>query len=297
MKKRSAFTLVELLMVVMIMALLGTITVGGYRAMQRGMEERGAMENANHFIRAAYRRAQIDRQPVALWFWNETIREETDTEPMIVVGKAVAVRRAGRVSRYIDPYLFDEFGDLDRERLIESKQDEDTENVDSGSTESDNLVPLYKMNSRSSNGRSLVSQTTKNVTDQNRDTLLSTGETKEIPCYAYVLDDAGTTDGWNTGDAYGLEFAEIQLPHGYIFGNSYHKRPQDKLSVQSLYKFVHRYLRMRGRSPHRILRTSSGRGMAGQREPPCRFGSVGQSLTMPACFRSFRTSYCSLLTS
>ena len=218
-------------MVVMIMALLGTITVGGYRAMQRGMEERGAMENANHFIRAAYRRAQIDRQPVALWFWNETIREETDTEPMIVVGKAVAVRRAGRVSRYIDPYLFDEFGDLDRERLIESKQDEDTENVDSGSTESDNLVPLYKMNSRSSNGRSLVSQTTKNVTDQNRDTLLSTGETKEIPCYAYVLDDAGTTDGWNTGDAYGLEFAEIQLPHGYIFGNSYHKRPQDKLSA------------------------------------------------------------------
>ena len=129
-------------MVVMIMALLGTITVGGYRAMQRGMEERGAMENANHFIRAAYRRAQIDRQPVALWFWNETIREETDTEPMIVVGKAVAVRRAGRVSRYSDLYLFDEFGDLDRERLIESKQDEDTENVDSGSTESDNLVPL-----------------------------------------------------------------------------------------------------------------------------------------------------------
>ena len=31
--KRSAFTLVELLMVMMIMGLLGTLTVGGYRAM------------------------------------------------------------------------------------------------------------------------------------------------------------------------------------------------------------------------------------------------------------------------
>ena len=49
-------------MVVLIMGILGSITVGGYRAMQRGMEERGVMENVNHFIRAAYRRAQIDRR-------------------------------------------------------------------------------------------------------------------------------------------------------------------------------------------------------------------------------------------
>ena len=229
--KRSAFTLIELLMVIMIMGLLGTVTVGGYRAMQRGMEERGVMENANHFIRAAYRRAQIDRQPVAVYFWNETLREETDTEPMIVVGKAVAVRRAGRVSRYSDPYLYDEFGDLDKERLIESAEDEDEENADSGSTENDNLVPLYKMNSRSSNGRSLVSQTTKKVSEQNKDTLLSTDRMVEIPCYAYVLKSAGTAGEWHVGDAYGFEFAEIQLPHGYLFGSSYHKRPQDKISA------------------------------------------------------------------
>ena len=229
--KRSAFTLRELLMVIMIMGLLGTITVGGYRAMQRGIEERGVMENANHFIRAAYRRAQIDRQPVAIYFWNETLREETDTEPIIVVGKAVAVRRAGRISRYFDPYLYDEFGDLDKERLVEEAEDEDGENANSGSTENDNLVPLYKMNSKTSNGRSLVSQTTKNVTDQNRDTLLSTDRTIEIPCYAYVLKDVGTAGEWHAGDAYGLEFAEIQLPHGYLFGSSYHRRPQDKISA------------------------------------------------------------------
>jgi len=227
--KRSAFTLVELLMVVMIMAMLGTVTVGGYRAMQRGMEERGVIENANHFIRAAYRRAQIDRQPVAVYFWNETLREETDTEPIIVVGKAVAVRRAGRVSRCFDSWLYDEFGDLEKERLVVSADDEDSENANSGSTEKDNLVPLYKMNSRANNGRSLVSQTTKNVTSNNRDALLSSGEVKNISCYAYVLKSAGTAGDWHVGDAYGLEFAEIQLPHGYLFGSSYHKSPKDKI--------------------------------------------------------------------
>ena len=218
-------------MVVMIMGLLGTVTVGSYRAMQRGMEERGVMENVNHFIRAAYRRAQIDRQPVAVYFWNETLREETDTEPIIVVGKAVAVRRAGRVSRCFDSWLYDEFGDLEKDRLVVSADDEDSENANSGSTEKDNLVPLYKMNSRTSNGRSLVSQTTKNVTSNNRDQLLSSGEAKDISCYAYVLKSAGTAGEWHVGDAYGLEFAEIQLPHGYLFGSSYHERPQDKTSA------------------------------------------------------------------
>lgn len=231
MKKRSAFTLIELLMVVMIMGLLGTLTVGGYRAMQRGMEERGVMENVNHFIRAAYRRAQTDRQPVAVYFWNETLREETDSETLIVVGKAVAVRRAGRVSRFFDPYIFDEFGDLEKERLIVAEEDIDNENSESGSVDNDNLMPLYKMNSRSGSGRSLVSQTTKSVTKENSDTLLMSDMMHEIPCYAYVLRDAGSAGTWHIGDAYGLEFAEIQLPHGYLFGNTYKKTPREKLSA------------------------------------------------------------------
>ena len=228
--KRNAFTLIELLMVIAIMGILGSITVGGYRAMQRGMEERGVMENVNHFIRSAYRRAQIDRQPVAVCFWNETLREETDTEPLVVVGKAVAVRRKGRFSRVIDPYLYDEFSDLDKDRLIESSEDEAVDNSESGSLEADNLVPIYKMNSRTSFGRSLVSQTTKNVSAQNRDTLLSSMMVAEIPCYAYVMQDAGTAGSWQTGDAYGFEFAEIQLPHGYLFGSDYKKSPREKLS-------------------------------------------------------------------
>jgi len=231
--KRNAFTLIELLMVVLIMGILGTVSIGGYRAMQRGMEERGVLENANHFIRAAYRRAQTDRSPTAVFYWNETLRDETDVDTLLVVGKAVAVRRAGRVSRYVDPYLYDEFSDLDRSRLIVDSGDEDQDNADSGSTASDNLVPIYKMNSKSGCGRSLASSTTRNVTAQNGERLLSRMEVEQIPCYAYVIADRGTAGEWRVGDAYGLEFAEIQLPHGYIFGSSYNRSTKAAAKMES----------------------------------------------------------------
>ena len=232
---RKAFTLIELLMVILIMGILGSITVGGYRAMQRGMEERGVMENVNHFIRSAYRRAQIDRQPVAVFYWNELLRAETENDTLIVVGKAVAVRRAGRVSRVAGEELYDEFADLDKERLIVDYNDLENDNSDSGSTGKDNLMPIYKMNSRNSLGRALVSQTTKNVTADNVDVLLSRMETKEIPCFAYRIGDRGTAGNWQTGDAYGLEFAEIQLPHGYIFGSSYPKQAGGRPNASTLW--------------------------------------------------------------
>ena len=112
---KRAFTLLELLVVVAIMGLLGTISVGGYRQMQRGMEERSALETASRFIRMAYQRAQIDRKPTAVYFWNETMREADSEgyENEIVVGKAVAVRQHGRISGLNGgDGLVDEFADL-----------------------------------------------------------------------------------------------------------------------------------------------------------------------------------------
>lgn len=85
-----AFTLIELMVVMAIMGLLGTVSVGGYRAMQRGMEERGVMQSVNSFIRTAYQRAQIDRQPVVVFFWNETERLASEEHTEVVVGRAVA---------------------------------------------------------------------------------------------------------------------------------------------------------------------------------------------------------------
>ena len=65
--------------------------------------------------------------------------------------------------------------------------------------------------------RTLTSQTTKLMSRQ--EPLITAGGRGEIEMYAYVVTD-GTEGQWRTGDAYGFEFAEIQLPHNYIFGSS-----------------------------------------------------------------------------
>lgn len=238
---RRAFTLLELLVVIAIMGMLGAASVGGYRAMQRGMEERGVMQNVNEFMRTAYARAQIDRQPVYVVFWNETRQAYTDTDTLVVVGRAVAVRRSGRVTYADGNYVGDEFADLRFNRLLDSEGEEDT----SGGSESKGKgagVYLYRMNGDEgkNNIRSLIAKNTvqKYVTAtplnrgrpsadanvgkklENLVEKLDNEHQMKIGMYAYQLLDAnGVT--WQVGDAYGFEFAEIELPRNYIFGTTF----------------------------------------------------------------------------
>lgn len=234
---RRAFTLVELMVVIMIMGILGTVSVGGYRAMRRGIEERGVMQNVNQFIRSAYQRAQIDRLPVAVYFWNETLREETDAEPLIVVGKAVAVRRAGRLTKVQGSYLYDEFGDLSFNRLVLDEDDEGMSGADdSGGAVQDDGVYLYKIsgNEGSQPQRSLISQTTKRMTLTEP---LILGGQGEMENYAYELIDKGGV-AWQTGDAYGFEFAALELPHGFIFGSTYSRSIGNPVAGEDMIRFM-----------------------------------------------------------
>ena len=244
-----AFTLLELLVVIGIMGLLGTASVGGYRAMQRGMEERGVLDNVSAFVRTAYQRAQIDRQPTAIYFWNETLREETESQTAIVVGKAVAVRRGGRISEVDGQNLFDEFADLN----LTYKSD--TDDSSDANTDKDNtfyLYPLDKLSDVDSDSdlpRSLVSQKVKNkrqkllflsgkdgnvpnrrdLQSEGLDDYINDGSSDQegslngnVVPYGFQVLEAGNVK-WETGTAYGFEFAHLELPHGFIFGNKYSK--------------------------------------------------------------------------
>lgn len=226
---RKAFTLVELLVVVGIMGLLGTVSVGGYRAMQRGMADRGVMENVNSFVRAAYQRAQIDRQPTVIYFWNETIRESTDTDNEIVVGKAVAVRRYGRISQVQGQYLYDEFADL---QLTYQTDDEENSSSDENTMYLYPVDNLSDLESSSALRRSVVSgkvfkkeMTPLYLSTENGVMEGNSGDGK-IVTYAFQLENAGGVT-WEPGMAYGFEFARIELPHNYIFGSAYSTTSKD----------------------------------------------------------------------
>ncbi len=250
--RRRGFTLLELLVVIAIMGFLGTVSVGGYRAMQRGMEERGVMQNVNQFIRSAYQRAQIDRQPVAVYFWNETIREETDTQTAVVVGRAVAVRRSGRVTYRQGNFIGDEFADLRFNRLVRSDGDEDASAASVGSGKG-SAVFLYKMNGDegSQMQRAMIAKNTVKRTVSER---LLYGESIDLPAeasnlktlerdddvkielYAYQLIDAAGSQ-WKIGDAYGFEFATIELPHNYIFGTSFSQDTANPVKGEQVIRF------------------------------------------------------------
>lgn len=224
----KGFTLIELLVVIGIMGLLGTASVGGYRQMRRGMEEKGVMQDVNTFIRAAYQRAQIDRLPTAVVFWNETLRGESDSSDgnAIVVGRAVAVRRAGRITGVVSGLLLDEFADL--ELSYQTAADDGS----GGSSKADMyLYPMDDLGNVQDTKkikRSLVEtkvysspETPVYLTGVKNETIVGGAEAGEktgvLTIYGFKLRNQNGVN-WIPGMAYGFEFAHIELPHGYIFG-------------------------------------------------------------------------------
>lgn len=226
---KRGFTLIELLVVMGIMGLLGAVSVGGYRAMQRGMDERGVMQSVNSFVRSSYQRAQIDRQPVAVYFWNETIRGASDDENEIVIGRAVAIRRYGRFSAVRGNVLVDEFADLDLTYQTQAESD------DGGSSPKASSMFVYPMErlgdikSSSSLKRTLVEgkvraspESVRFLSKDSSQDLVGEEDKMTIPGYGFVVQEAGGVS-WKAGMAYGMEFLQLELPHNYIFGSQHSK--------------------------------------------------------------------------
>jgi prepilin-type N-terminal cleavage/methylation domain-containing protein len=207
---KRGFSLMELLVVIGMMALLGGISIGGYRAVVRGMEDRSAVDAASSIVRAACKRAQIDRKLTAVRYWNETVADETQTGSFVVQGRALAIRRYGRITRTTGNLLIDEFGDLERSYP--------TNDVDNASGTSADRV-LYNLSRVNEVKWSAVADA---VQDESQtDALLSRGTMPgTIPMFGFVKTGKGNAT-WKVGDVYGLEFASLTLPKGYIFGTEF----------------------------------------------------------------------------
>lgn len=223
---KRGFTLIELMVVVGIMGLLGTVSVGGYRAMQRGMEEKGVLQNVNALVRAAYQRAQVDRQPTAIFMWNETIRAESADENILVVGKAVAVRRSGRITKAQWPLLYDEFADLNH------SYPPDAPNGNSANSTAATIY-LYPMEGLQNSNQQILRSVVEGFVQEKTltptyftDIAQKTLDSGNLTTYAFKGKDQGGVT-WKTGMAYGFEFASIDLPHGYIFGDNYKRTLND----------------------------------------------------------------------
>lgn len=232
---KKGFTLLELLTVVAIMALLGTASVGGYAAMQRGIRERGAVATASALLRAAKERAAIDRVPTAVICYNKMINEGNaeEDEAAVVVGVMTAIRRSGRITKAAGKLLYDEFGDLDRTYTVWSDDGELSSDKESHSLDDLELGPgmrLYKFPTGNNMEYSLISSRVW-CTEQNKVYLFSDGQyTNCLMSAFYDKQSSSYQPKWQFGDAYAFEFGEVQLPHGMTIGQQVPTKMSDVAS-------------------------------------------------------------------
>jgi len=235
---KRGFTLVELMVVVGIMAFLGVAATSGYNALQRGMAERGATAAASSLLSAAKERAMVDRVPTMVFCYNRMLREATDDENAVIVGEAVAIRRAGRVTWADSKYIVDEFMDVLGSYDIVSRSD----------VQQRKGMKLWRFDDQQMNDMqySVVADA---VTPLDRTTLnlytfgaWVTGETSansNLHYVAYAFYDLGTSShapsAWVAGNGYGFEFASMQLPKNFIFEKLVPTRLGDVRLAKALY--------------------------------------------------------------
>ena len=220
---RKAFTLLELMVVVAIMAALSTLSINGYRALTKGMRDRSAIVAVQTLVDAARQRAEIDRKPVIVYFYDELLQEASESagDDLVGHGVAVAVRPTGRFSTIDGNFLCDEFGDLDQ------TYSEENPDSDGGSQQNnETAMRLYRL---ADGNYADVKPTV--VSKPLSASYLLTGESaddsdyvdgeisdeKIIRCFAF--EKVGGA-GFSVGDVYGSEFASVTLPKGYYFGSS-----------------------------------------------------------------------------
>lgn len=240
---RSAFTLVELLVVIGLMAMLATISIAGYNAASRGMADRGAIQNVVSTLRIAQQTCQIDRVPTKVLFFNQRLTEDSDEESATVYqGTAIAIKQAGRITiapSSVKGLLIDEFADWHQAypkkgsqdapgmRLYRMRSADEGSGIDQCSTLVQPFVTHYALDD-------YMIQSGVSIRDWCRDHRREASDNRPQNATGsyvengnnYVWGFAETGGGglsaasWKVGDPYGMEIVRLDLPKGYIFGTS-----------------------------------------------------------------------------
>jgi len=254
---KTAFTLVELMVVVGLMALLGTVSVTGYFAAVRGMSDRAAMQDTISLIRQAMQTCLIDQTPTAVLFYNRQTLTESKTvtseeAKLSSAGFAVAIKMAGRIS-YVsgsgnNAVLVDEFADWNQSSPVTEKNK--YSNTDVG-------IPFYRMANIASEAAGGIEKcrvyvhTAVESVDFGNEYMIAYGASSTDTgagqvqrfCNAYNKNGSqnrkfsgtsynngnnerwghrvkeGNGVQWKVGDAYGVEIASLQLPKGMVYGS------------------------------------------------------------------------------
>ena len=237
---KAAFTLVELMVVIGLMALLGTISVTGYFAAVRGMSDRGALDDTRSLIRLAMQTCLIDQTPTAVLFYNrqnqvQTANISSEEVKATSSGFAIAIKMAGRITFVKNNVLVDEFADWNQSYPV-------TKSNSDGGVRFYRMTDLDKVAQGIDACSSLMKEYVEPV-ELNNEYMIASGQQVQQFCEVfkkYGKDNkefSGTAYNngnnqrwgrgfqeqngiqWKAGDAYGVEIGTLDLPRGYIFGS------------------------------------------------------------------------------
>ena len=245
---RAAFTLVELLVVIGLMAVLATISVTGYSAASRGMSDRGAIQNTVSTLRIARQTCQIERVPTKVLFFNQRLTEDaSEDDATLYQGTMIAIKQAGRIT--IPPnatggLLIDEFADWhqsypmsnsDRDssapgmRIFRMRSDDESKGIEDCSTMVQPCVFHFELNDYMIQAGMTINSwcdAHNRTAKRNRPQGAPNSYVGNGNNYVWGFKERTGAGGglgaasWEVGDPYGVEIARLDLPKGYIFGTN-----------------------------------------------------------------------------
>ena len=253
--RRAAFTLVELLVVVGLLAIFATISVAGYSAASRGMADRGVIQNTVATLRIAQQVCEIDRVPTKVLFFNQSLTtDRNNTDSSRYQGTAIAIKQSGRIT--INPseagMLIDEFADWHQTypmtgsanspgmRIYRMRSDDEQKDIDGCSVLVQPCVSPYPLKDYMIQARTTIDQwcsqhgRTESMNEPENGAATYVGNGNNY-VWGFKPSTSGSGGGdlkigdWKVGDPYGVEIARFDLPKGYIYGST---APRDnKLSA------------------------------------------------------------------